>query len=106
MCCHSSTPARRPLTVEAGSSLDELSAIEVGERWGPPWATTWFRFTGEVPATWSGRRVEALIDLGFRLDAPGFQCEGLVHDAKGRPVQGVHPRRHAVPVTTGPGPSS
>ncbi len=95
---------RRPLTVEAGRSLDGLSPFEVGGRWGAPWATTWFRFSGEVPAAWSGRRVEALLDLGFRLDAPGFQCEGLVRDAKGRPLQGVHPRRQAVPVTTGPGP--
>ena len=38
-------PDRRPLTVEAGPSLDELSPFEVGERWGAPWATTWFRFT-------------------------------------------------------------
>ena len=95
---------RRPLTVEAGASLDGLAPFDVGERWGAPWATTWFRFSGEVPTAWSGRRVEALLDLGFRLDAPGFQCEGLVRDAKGRPVQGVHPRRQAVPVTTGPGP--
>ena len=97
-------PTRRPLSVEAGPSLDALGPFAVGQRWGPPWATTWFRFTGEVPADWSGRRVEALIDLGFRIDAPGFQCEGLVRDAKGRPVQGIHPRRQAVPITTGPGP--
>ncbi len=94
----------RPLTVEAGPSLDELSPFAVGERWGPPWATTWFRFTGEVPPAWAGRRVEAWLDLGFRIDAPGFQCEGLVRDSKGRPVQGVHPRRQAVPLGGEPGP--
>ncbi len=57
-----------------------------------------------MPAAWSGRRVEALIDLGFRLDTPGFQCEGLVRDGKGRPVQGIHPRRQAVPLRGDPGP--
>src|SRR6476659_3233000 len=97
-------PHRRALAVEAGPTLEQLVPFAVGQRWGPPWSTTWFRFTGEVPEAWSGRRVEALLDLGFRADSPGFQCEGLVRDAKGRPVQGVHPRRQAVPVTTGPGP--
>jgi alpha-mannosidase len=97
-------PQRLALAVEAGPTLDQLTPFAVGDRWGPPWATTWFRFTGEVPGAWSGRRVEALLDLGFRADSPGFQCEGLVRDAKGRPVQGVHPRRQAVPVTKGPGP--
>jgi alpha-mannosidase len=97
-------PARRPLDVEAGPALERLGPFAVGQRWGAPWDTTWFRFTGDVPAAWSGRRVEALVDLGFRADSPGFQCEGLVRDAKGRPVQGVHPRRQAVAVTSGPGP--
>jgi alpha-mannosidase len=97
-------PQRVPLAVEAGPTLDDLTAFAVGGRWGPPWGTTWFRFRGEVPSAWAGRRVEALIDLGFRADSPGFQCEGLVRDAKGRPVQGIHPRRQAVPITTGPGP--
>ena len=96
-------PERRPLAVEAGPSLEDLAPFAVGQRWGIPWGTTWFRFEGDVPAAWAGRRVEALLDLGFRLDSPGFQCEGLVRDAKGRPVQGIHPRRQAVPVG-GPGP--
>ena len=96
-------PQRRPLAVEAGPSLAALHPFAVGERWGPPWGTTWFRFSGEVPAAWAGQRVEALIDLGFRLDTPGFQCEGLVRDHEGQPVQGVHPRRTAVPVAGEPG---
>jgi alpha-mannosidase len=97
-------PQRIALDVEAGPSPDHLAPFAVGGRWGPPWGTTWFRFTGEVPAAWSGRRVEALVDLGFRADSPGFQCEGLVRDAKGRPVQGVHPRRQAVALPGEPGP--
>ena len=97
-------PERRPLTVEAGPTLDEVVPFAVGQRWGPPWGTTWFRFTGAVPAAWSGRRVEALLDLGFAADSPGFQCEGLVRDVKGQPVQGIHPRRQAVAVPSEPGP--
>jgi alpha-mannosidase len=97
-------PHRRPLDVEAGPKPDRLAPFTIGQHWGPPWTTTWFRFTGTVPADWSGRRVEAMIDLGFGADAPGFQCEGLVRGADGRPMQGIHPRRQAVAVPGGPGP--
>jgi alpha-mannosidase len=96
-------PERRAMTVEAGPSLDELSPFEVGSRWGPPWGTTWFRLRGAAPATWSGRRVEAIVDIGFDADSPGFQCEALVRDGNGRPVQGIHPRRQAVPVDASSG---
>lgn len=91
-------PHRRQLTVEAGTSLHDLLPFEVGSQWGAPWGTTWFRCHGEIPDGWSARRLEAIIDLGFDADSPGFQCEGLVRDADGLPVQGIHPRRIAVPV--------
>jgi alpha-mannosidase len=94
----------RPLRIEAGPSLDELNPFAVGERWGAPWATTWFCFTGEVPPAWAGQRVEAVLDLGFDPDAAGFQCEGLVVDAAGCPVQGIHPRRTNLAVEARPGP--
>ncbi|HWM22555.1 MAG TPA: glycoside hydrolase family 38 C-terminal domain-containing protein, partial [Ilumatobacteraceae bacterium] len=56
------------------------------------------------PDHWAGRRVEAVIDLGFHRDAAGFQCEGLVVDDAGLPVQGIHPRRTNVAVGSKPGP--
>jgi alpha-mannosidase len=95
--------ARRPLTITAGPSLDEQRPFAVGDMWGAPWATTWFVFTGEIPVEWGGRRVEATLDLGFTRDAPGFQCEGLVFDAHGRPLQGIHPRRTNLAVEAIPG---
>ena len=55
----------RPLTIEAGPDLDHLEPFEAGSSWGAPWATTWFRLTGEIPPEWDDRRVEAVIDLGF-----------------------------------------
>ncbi|MFI9051029.1 alpha-mannosidase [Streptomyces sp. NPDC053427] len=70
----------------------------VGEAWGPPWSTSWFRLTGEVPGEWAGRRVEAVIDPGFGGDGPGFQAEGLVHTADGVPLKGIHPRNRHIPV--------
>ena len=90
-------PDRRPLTVHAGPDLDHLEPFNVGSPWGAPWGTTWFQLTGSRPEEWAGKRVEAVIDLGFHPNAAGFQCEGLLveRDADGTvtPLQGIHPRR-------------
>lgn len=96
-------PQAEPLAVTAGPALDELAPFTVGSRWGTPWDTTWFRLTGTVPAAWADRDVAALVDLGFRADMPGFQCEGLVREPDGTPVVGVHPRRTEVPVDAAAG---
>lgn len=95
---------RAPLRITAGPTPDEQVEFGAGDKWGAPWATTWFTFHGEVPAGWAGKRVEAVIDLGFHADAAGFQCEGLVVDGAGRPVQGIHPRRtnHRIDAVPGP----
>lgn len=88
---------RRELNIEAGPDVDHLAPFEAGAPWGAPWDTTWFRLTGDVPETWAGKRVEAVIDLGFHQDAAGMQCEGMVVELDGaggfRPLQGIHPRR-------------
>ena len=101
-------PDRRLLTIEAGPDVDHLEQFEVGTSWGAPWGTTWFRLTGEIPTDWVGRRIEAVIDLGFHDRAAGFQCEGLVvdlhDDGTFSPLQGIHPRRtnYAVDAVAGP----
>jgi alpha-mannosidase len=98
----------RTLSIEAGPDLDHLEPFAPRTKWGAPWATTWFRFTGEIPPEWVGRQVEAVIDLGFHPDAAGFQCEGLlvdVHDdGSFSPLQGIHPRRtnYALDAVAGP----
>ncbi|MFF7393491.1 alpha-mannosidase [Streptomyces scabiei] len=66
--------------------------------WGPPWGTTWFRMRGQVPAEWAGRRVEAVIDLGFVGDWPGNQAEALVHLVDGTPLKAVNPLNQYVPI--------
>ncbi|GHH87708.1 alpha-mannosidase [Streptomyces capitiformicae] len=66
--------------------------------WGPPWGTTWFRMHGQVPAEWAGRRVEAVIDLGFVGDWPGNQAEALVHLTDGTPLKAVNPLNQYVPI--------
>ncbi|NUT09114.1 MAG: alpha-mannosidase, partial [Nonomuraea sp.] len=72
--------------------------IAVGAAWGAPWATSWFTVTGTVPHAWTGRTVEALLDLGFDENMPGFQCEGLVYLPDGTPVKGLNPRNQWVRV--------
>ncbi|WP_405775819.1 alpha-mannosidase [Streptomyces sp. NBC_00859] len=72
--------------------------FETGTEWGSPWSTSWFRLEGAVPDSWEGRRVEAVIDPGFTGEGPGFQAEGMVYDAGGVPVKGIHPRNRHVPV--------
>ena len=99
---------RRTFVIEAGPDLDHLEPFEVRSSWGAPWATTWFRFSAEIPDEWARARVEAVIDLGFHPDAAGFQCEGLLVDVRDdgsfTPLQGIHPRRTNYAVKAAPGP--
>ncbi|MEU2790094.1 glycoside hydrolase family 38 C-terminal domain-containing protein [Streptomyces sp. NPDC007100] len=100
-----------PLTVERWEAPGEpvppaegLAApyepAKTGQEWGPAWGTTWFRVTGQVPAEWAGRTVEAVLDLGFEANMPGFQCEGLVYRADGEAVKGLNPRNDWVRVAS------
>ena len=66
----------------------DFEPFTVGDRWGAPWDTTWFRFRGRVPPGWAGLEVAALVHLGGRRTV-GFSAEGLIW-AGGRPVQGLH----------------
>ncbi|NUH40572.1 alpha-mannosidase [Streptomyces samsunensis] len=101
--------ARVPLTLSAwrtpGEPVPVAEALAgtyepftTGTDWGSPWSTWWFRLEGAVPEEWAGRRVEAVIDPGFTDDGPGFQAEGLVYDAEGVPIKGIHPRNRHIPV--------
>ncbi|OEV09049.1 alpha-mannosidase, partial [Streptomyces nanshensis] len=98
-----------PLTVERWDAPGEpvpvaegLAAAygpsKAGDRWGPAWGTTWFKVTGQVPAQWRGRTVEAVLDLGFDRNMPGFQCEGLIYRADGEAVKALNPRNDWVRV--------
>ncbi|MFI1993969.1 alpha-mannosidase [Actinoplanes sp. NPDC020271] len=81
-----------------GLALD-FEPYAVGTPWGPAWNTTWFRLRGQVPAEWAGKRAEILVDLGFDINMPGFQCEALVYRADGRPVKSINPRNQWIPVS-------
>ncbi|HKV86756.1 MAG TPA: alpha-mannosidase [Candidatus Dormibacteraeota bacterium] len=72
--------------------------IGVGDSWGPPWSTTWFRVRGRVPDEWAGRSVVASLDLGY--DGPtGFTCEALAWK-DGRPWRGVDPNHRRLVIDT------
>lgn len=84
-----------PVPVAEGLAASP-APIAVGDMWGAPWGTSWFRVTGTVPAKWAGNTVEAILDLGFDENMPGFQCEGLVYRPDGSPVKGLNPRNQWV----------
>jgi alpha-mannosidase len=71
-----------------------------GEPWGPTWGTMWLRLSGEVPEGWGepGFAVEAVVDLGFSSQVPGFQCEGLAWSRDGKPIKAINPRNRYVPI--------
>jgi Alpha-mannosidase len=76
----------------------DYTPYELGTAWGAAWGTTWFRLRGTVPAAWRGRRIEAVVDLGFDVNMTGFQCEGLVYRPDGSPVKSLNPRNQWIPV--------
>ncbi|WP_405016072.1 glycosyl hydrolase-related protein [Kitasatospora sp. NBC_00070] len=89
------TAPDEPVPVAEGIAAPR-TPIAAGQRWGAPWGTSWLTVSGTVPEAWAGRTVEALIDLGFDANMPGFQCEGLVYRPDGTPVKGLNPRNQWV----------
>ncbi|MER7998305.1 glycoside hydrolase family 38 C-terminal domain-containing protein [Streptomyces sp. NPDC095613] len=93
------TAPGEPVSVAEGLA-GPTRPIAVGDRWGAPWGTSWFRVSGTVPEAWAGRTVEAILDLGFDENMPGFQCEGLVYRPDGSPVKGLNPRNQWVRIAS------
>jgi alpha-mannosidase len=67
------------ISPEAAETLDYRD-VELGERFGPLWATYWFRVEATVPAEWAGDRVDLLWVS---------HSEAMLWIA-GRPVQGLN----------------
>ncbi len=57
----------------------DVRPVELGERFGPLWATFWFRAEASVPAEWAGARVDLLWDSGSEatLWLDGLPAQGL-----------------------------
>ena len=88
--CRSCTRARVPMTRRGRArrstswrpfAVPSRVGPAVGDDVVPPAAA-------RCPTDWSARRVEAIVDLGFDADTPGFQCEGLVRGPDGRAAAG------------------
>jgi len=75
-------------------------SFAVGDEWGAPWGTTWFRVTGTVPEGWTqpGTRPELVVDLSFSPAAPGFQAEGLAYSVSGEIIKALEPLNNYLPV--------
>ena len=84
-----------PITF-AEAMRGEYRPFNVGDRWGPPWSTTWFHVRGQVPESWAGQRVVAVFDIGFEGQT-GFTCEALTWK-DGKPWRGVDPNHRWLPV--------
>ncbi len=82
--------------------LDAFRAVAPGDRWGPPWGTTWFSVSGTVlalddPPAAEGLGVEVKADIGFTGAMAGFQAEAAVY-VDNLIRCGVHPRRRSIPL--------
>ncbi len=105
-------PRSVPLTLTSWEAPDEpvpvlealrqeFTAQEHGAPWGRPWSTKWLRLRGEVPDAWgtaAGTSVEVLVDLGFRGELPGFQCEGIAWRSDGTIIKAISPRNQYIPL--------
>ncbi|MET0303937.1 MAG: alpha-mannosidase, partial [Microbacteriaceae bacterium] len=78
--------------VDEGRTPPDYQPFSVGDGWGEPWATRWFRIEGRVPET-SDDAVELLLDLGWFDHSVGGHCEALAFTPDGVPVKGLHPRQ-------------
>src|SRR5215203_5767859 len=58
----------------ATAKAQSYDIFAIGDPWGPAWATTWFRLTGEVPADLA--HSELVVDLGFQGTWPGSSARG------------------------------
>jgi alpha-mannosidase len=87
-----------PLPFAAATAL-AFRPFRVGDRWGGPWETWWFRLRAEVPSAWRGRPLVVRVDLAD--SQVGFGGEGLVWSASGEPLQGLSSRHTEVPVSDG-----
>ncbi len=65
--------------------------MQVGQKWGAAWDTTWFRVHGTIPPDWAGESEAILsMDLGPEPTwCEGISCEGLAW-LDGRPVAAVN----------------
>lgn len=78
-------PARLQVSEPAGregwgsAARARLIPAEIGDEFGPQWATFWFRIDASIPAEWAGERVDLIWDSGSEatLWRDGSVLQGL-----------------------------
>ena len=95
---------------EEAQALDYRPAV-MGERFGPLWATYWFRVRATVPEEWRGRRVDLLFvsqmrggalarrDASCRASTPAATASGPTRCSRGAQSQGRSSCRSSSPAT-------
>ena len=86
-----------PISISEGLSLS-YEPFRVGDKWGPPWGTTWLHLMATVPPEHRDDHLEMIVDLGGVWDSPGFQSEGLVVRPDGSVIKALNPRNTWIPV--------
>ena len=108
--------ARASVSIEAWEVPDEpvpfaqavtntFEPFSIGQAWGRPWSTVWFRVSGTVPADWAAAAndIELVVDLGFTGAQAGFQAEGLVYASDGSILKAIEPLNGYVRLGVAPG---
>ena len=85
------------------ATAGSFEPVMPGDRWGPPWRTTWLRLTADTPDDVAD--LTLVIDIGYDNDqSGGFVAEGMIFDETGRALQGLHPKRSTLDLSgTDPG---
>ena len=78
----------------------------VGDAWGAPWSTSWFRVTGERPGGVAGRAGRGRARPRLHPPRPRFPVRGPGVPADGTPMKGIEPRNTYLPVDGSRGPAS
>ncbi len=76
----------------------KYAPFAVGDLWGGLWDTVWFRFRGQIPKTWRGREVVALVRL-TNSKREGFTAEGLIYQ-DGAVVRALNANRRDVEIAS------
>ncbi|MFC0673262.1 alpha-mannosidase [Brachybacterium hainanense] len=77
---------------------DAFAPVVLPHPWGRAWATTWFRLEGTVPRVGEGEVPLLDVDLGFKDDWPGNQCEGLLLTEDLRVLKAINSRNRTARV--------
>lgn len=89
-----------PVSFERARSA-QYRSFQIGQSWGAPWDTWWFKVSGTVPEEWGDEAdcaPELVVDLSGLHTGIGFQAEGLVHDSDGHVIKALEPLNNWVPV--------